>query len=248
MRYVGIILALCARSPLFAQATGGVASTPRPAVSVPFIGCASSGQIERLEAPKGSSRFVPISPKHAQALAYYRSADGIGLLAPRGWYCEGASGSRGYGLSLAPNPINSSLPGWEGFEGPAIEVSHITSQNSGRYEIAEIMARVFPEYRTLAIGVLKSMDLPASYGPYPKDTLRYRSKTVVEYSTPAQTEGLATHSWLKKSGLPIAGVAILIGDPPDLLLVSVRLPPHLAQLTPVIVRQIERDTINPPRI
>lgn len=246
----GIILALCPPPSLFAQATGVAANPQRPAVSVPFVGCASSGQIETLEAPKGTSKSVPITPKDAQALAYYKSADGIGLLAPRGWYCEGVSGSGGYALFLSPKPINHGGFGWEGLEGAAIEINHMTSGASGRYEIAEIMARVFPAYRTFGASVMEGLDLPLPAGPYPNDTLRHRSKTIVEYNTPAQTEGLGNfHSWIGKNDLPIRGAAIITGDPPnvddgpDLVLLSVRVPSALAGLTPVIVGQVERDTV-----
>jgi hypothetical protein len=196
---------------------------------------------------------VPISSKDAQALAYYRSADGIGLLAPRGWYCEGVSGSGGYALFLSPKPISHGVFGWHGLEGPAIEINHMTSGASGRIEIAEIMARVFPAYRAFASSVMEGMG-PLPAGRYPKDTLMYRSKTIVEYNTPAQTEGLGNfNSWLGKIDLPIRGAAIIIGDPPnigegpDLVLLSVRVPPALAGLIPVIVAQVERDTVGVPR-
>jgi len=198
---------------------------------------------------------VPISSKDAQALAYYRSADGIGLLAPRGWYCEGASGSGGYALFLSPTPLHHGLfSGLEGLEGPAIEINHMTSENSGRYDIAEIMARVFPEYRAFATGVLGGMDLPFPAGPYPFDTLSYMGKTIIEYNTPAQTEGLGNfHSWLGKNDLPIRGAAMITGYPPnvfgrpDLVLLSVRLPPALAGLIPAIIGQAERETVGAPR-
>jgi hypothetical protein len=65
---------------------------------------------------------------------------------------------------------------------------------------------------------------------------------VVEYTTPAQTEGLGTHSRLKKNGSPIYGAAILIGQAPDLTLLSVRLPDDLTGLTSAIVRQVESDS------
>jgi hypothetical protein len=64
---------------------------------------------------------------------------------------------------------------------------------------------------------------------------------VFEYKTPAQTEGLGTHSSLLRSGSPIEGVAILIGETPDLLLLSLRLPTELSGLTPAIVAQVERE-------
>ena len=203
------------------------------------------------DVPKGTSKSVPISPTDAEALAYYESADGIGLLAPRNWFCEGASGSGGAALFLSPKPIHHSLSGWEGLEGTAIEINHMSGENSGRYDIAEIMSRVFPEYRAIALSVWEDIDLPLPSGPYPKDTLTYISKTIVEFKTPAQTEGLGNfHSWLKKSGTPIQGAAILIADPHNpilssarLVLLSVRFPPDLARLTPTIIRYVELDVL-----
>ncbi len=66
---------------------------------------------------------------------------------------------------------------------------------------------------------------------------------MVEYRTPAQTDGLGTQSWLPKSDRPIDGVAILVGEDPDLLLLSVRLPSESNALTKVIVDQVERDAV-----
>jgi hypothetical protein len=232
----GMFQPLFSQPPLFAQST----------VSVPFVGCASSGQTETLEAPKGTSRSALISAKDAQSLAYYESSDGIGVLAPRGWYCEGASGSDGFVLFLTPKPTDRSPPEWRGFYGPAIEVHHFFSGTSGRFDVARTFARVFPAYRGWAKGVLEGIGLPVASGPYSTDALAYRSKSVVEFKTPAQTEGLGTQStWLKKNDLPIAGAAILIedspgiGDAPDVLLLAVRLPHDLARLTPIIVRHVE---------
>lgn len=217
-------------------------------VSVPFVGCESFGQIERLEAPKGASRNVPKKFADAEMLAYYRSADGIGILAPRGWYCEGASGSGGDALFLSPKPVQNSGSGWKGLDGPAIEVSHMTSGVSGKYEIAEVMARVFPAYRAFASKVLQFMELEVPASSYPKDTLTHRGRRIVEYNTPAQTDGLGNfHSWLGKNDLPIKGAAVIIGDPPnvrdgpDVVLLSVRLSPALTRVNPIIVEQFERD-------
>jgi hypothetical protein len=188
----GVALALHAQSPLFAQTTGVAASPQGDAVSVPFVGCASSGQIERLEAPKGTSRSVPISGEDAKALAYYESGDGIGLLAPRGWYCEGASGSGGYALFLSPKPIHRSMSGWTGLEEAAIEVNHMDGGTSGRYNVAQIITRVFPAYRAFAIRALDGLDLPIPSGPYPKDALNYRGETIVEYKTRPKRKGWET--------------------------------------------------------
>ena len=109
------------------------------------------------------------------------------------------------------------------------------------------MAHVFPAYKGFVTDVTSMFDQKFSFGPYPKDTLTCKSKAVVEYKTPAQTEGLGTHSWLKKNDSPIDGVAILTGQTPDLVLLSMRLPSDLTVLTPAIIRQVERDAARPSK-
>jgi hypothetical protein len=215
--------------------------------SVPFIGCKSDGQVGPVEAPEGTSPSIPISLKATYALAYYRSAQGLGVLAPRGWYCFGTYGSSGYTLLISPLPIDTAnifSAGREGFSGPAIEISNTFGDTSGRFYVVEIIARIFPAYKAFVTALTELFDQPASsytFGPYPGDKLTYKSDAVVEYRTPPQTDGLGTHSWLKKNSDPINGVAILAGNTPDLLLLSVRLPRDLTALTAAIVVQVERD-------
>jgi hypothetical protein len=104
-------------------------------------------------------------------------------------------------------------------------------------------------YRWFSREVLGDFDIPIPSGPYPNDTLVYRSNAVVEYTTPARTEGLGNlDSWIGKNDLPITGAAILHIDPahmdrniPHLMVLSVRLPRDLARLSPTIVRCFERD-------
>jgi len=233
-----LVLALSARSPLFAQAS-------RTGVSVPFVGCASYGQVEKLEAPKGTSRLVPIGSDEAGALAYYGSADGLGSLAPRDWHCEGVSGSDGSTLYIAPETID--LLTWQGLDGPVVQISRVSGETSGRYEVAEILVRVFPGFRAVGRETLESMDLPFPAGPYPHDTLTRRGPKIVEYSTPARRVGLGnSNSWIGKNDLPIRGAAVVLDDPrvavPDVLLLSVRLPPASAGLISAIVGQFERDS------
>jgi hypothetical protein len=108
-----------------------------------------------------------------------------------------------------------------------------------------LIARVFPAHKAFVRSVMEMFDqAPGSYtfGPYATDRLTYRSTTVVEYRTLAQTDGLGTHfRLLEKNGSPIDGVAVLIGKTPDLLLLSARLPVNLSWLTSSIVRQFEHD-------
>ena len=64
---------------------------------------------------------------------------------------------------------------------------------------------------------------------------------MVEFETPAYTEGFGTQSELRKSGRPIRGVAVLIGGLPDLVKLVVRLPAGQDHLAPAIIHQAEAD-------
>ncbi len=243
-------LAPYAQFPLLAQETA--ATTQRSAISVPFIGCRSDGQLGPVEAPKSTGVPEPISRRAAQKLAYYRSAQGMGVIAPRSWYCFGTYGSGGDALLLSSEPIETAKifsTDNNGLRGPAIEISRTFGDTSGRFGVAEVIARVFPAYKAFVARVMDEFNQPASqyaFGPFPKDTLNYKSQREVEYTTPAQTDGLGTRSWLRKNGSPIDGVAILVGQTPDLLLLAVRLPTSLTVFTPEIVTQVEREAMRHP--
>jgi hypothetical protein len=102
---------------------------------------------------------------------------------------------------------------------------------------------VFPARKAFVEGVIAEGIQPASlfaYGPYPADKLKYRSENVVEFLTPAKSEGLGTASRLQKSDSPISGVAILVGEEPILLRVWVRLPSETSKLAQLIIQQSER--------
>jgi len=203
------------------------------------VGCASHGQGESLEAPKGGNKPLPITAADARALAYYQTTYGLGILAPRGWYCEGYWGSGGGGLLVSSKPIQQNTP----IDGPAISIYRISNENSGRYDIAEIIARALPAYRAHAKAVWADLDSPFPSGPYPADVLVHRRKTVVDYKTPPHTEGLGTRfSSFKNNDRSIAGAAILLGEPPaDLLLLAVRMPSNLDRLAPLIIHEVERE-------
>lgn len=188
----------------------------------------------------------------ARGVAYYKAEMGMGVLGPRGWHCFGTYGSGGAQLFISPEQIegaNLFAADRKRFDGPVIEISYFYGGTSGRDAVAQVIARVFPEFKAFVADVVEMFDRPASYfpfGPYPKDTVIYKNKTVVEYRTPAQTEGLGTGSWLQKNDSPINGVAILTGQTPDLVLLAVRLPAGLGGLTSAIVDQVERDAARRP--
>jgi hypothetical protein len=212
------------------------------AVSVPVVGCKRDGQAGPADAPRGPRTIsVNLSPADARKLAYL-SAGGEGVLGPRGWSCFDLYGSSGDTLLVAPQPLDAAsvFASDRGSTGPAITISHTWGQGSGSSEVAEVVARVFPAYKSYATGVTEEFGLTFSVGPFPKDQLSYEAENVVKFRTPPQTEGLGTNWWLKKSDSEIQGVAILDQGTFNLRLLSVRLPANLAALAPVIIRQIGR--------
>lgn len=139
---------------------------------------------------------------------------------------------------------------WKGFSGPVVQISDSLGGTSGRFEVASIIARVFPGYKAfvskvIAEGIEAEADFPA--GPYPADKLHYRGKRILGYETPPQTEGLGTRSRLLKNNTPITGAEILSGPEQELDLTSlaVRLPPGSEDLTQAIVLEAEREAGSP---
>ena len=214
---------------------------------MPFVGCPSDGQAGPVKAPAGQNKPVTLPAGDAQRLAYYKAEYSAGVLAPRGWHCFSTYGSNGADLFVSPDAIDSKAlfsTDWKGFSGQAIQVSVSSGGTSGRFQVAKIIARVFPEYKAFAENVVAEGIEPASdfpFGPYPKDKLTYRSKSVVEFETPANTQGLGTRSRLQANASPIDGVAILSGKDTDLILLSARVSAKDRDLIPLIVQQTESE-------
>jgi hypothetical protein len=213
---------------------------------VPFVGCPSDGQLGPLPAPRGKDRRMAIWPADGQRLAYFKAEGGQGVLAPRGWHCFGVYGSNGSSLFVSPEHLDAEKyfgGNWKGFSGDAIQLSISYGGTSGRFAVAKIIARVFPARRKFVDRVIREDIQPAGsfpFGPFPKDKLTDKGKSIVEYETPAQSEGLGTESRLLKNEGPIRGAEILIGDEPDLISLSVRLSNELSKLESIIRRQVER--------
>jgi hypothetical protein len=206
---------------------------------VPFVGCESTGQAEKVAAPKGDDKVVQINARSAQRLAYYTEGwRGTGVLAPRGWHCIGVYGSSGSVLYVTPEPMQGSPR----ISGPVVEIDYMSADNgSGRYDIAQILARVFPEQKPFVQSVIDRLDPPTSelkFGPFPNDKLLKQTDRFVEYQTPPHAEGLGTMSQLKANDDPIDGVVILQGSTPDLAMLNVRLPRDLRDLAPVIIHDL----------
>jgi hypothetical protein len=217
---------------------------------VPFVGCASDGQAGPQAAPTGPSKAVAISAAAAERLAWYNAQYGPGVLAPRGWHCFSIYGSDGSNLFVSPDAIDSKTllsVDWKGFTGQVIEISVSSGGTSGRFEVAKVIARVFPAYKQFAQNVIAEGIEPASdfpSGPYATDKLTDRGKNIVEFETPASTAGLGTDSRLLPNASPIDGVAIITGTDTDLTQLSARVSAKDRDLIRLIVKQVESDATN----
>jgi hypothetical protein len=218
----------------------------RAAEQVPFVGCAGDGQTGPVAAPKGVPKAVDIDAAAARQLAFYQAQDSFGVLAPRGWKCFYLYGSSGATLLVAPSGnlqsmADSPLP----LTGSAVVATLDLGGTSGRFAVAKYSARLFPKEEqafiagVIAEGVEPKENFPS--GPYPADKTTYKTARLVEFETPANTDGLGTSDRLQKNSLPIAGMATLKDSPdgPDFFLLTVRLPANQAALAPAIVSQAE---------
>lgn len=225
--------------------------------SVPYVGCSGDGQTGPYVAAKGSPKPVKLPPAVANQLAWYEykgEAGKFGTLGPRGWNCFATIGSNGWTLYVAPEPLDSAKllehKQWKGFTGPALQLSGSDGGTSGRFEVAQVVARVFPAHRDYARGIIKEGFGPASdypFGPFPSDHLTYKGKELVEFTTPANRKGLGTMSWLLPSEEPITGFALLSIGPnvdTELLRLNFRLPTSLSSLGPTLIQQAEADGSN----
>lgn len=209
---------------------------------VPYVGCRTIGQVES-PAVKGKPRPVQAGRKETGELAYY-STESIGTLAPRGWDCYGIFGSSGFTVVVSPrSEVSATESGLRReFTGPAVQASYITGNNFSAFDVAQVIARVFPAHKAFveALAPKDSLERFPS-GPYPFDILKYKGSSTVEFTTPPNQEGLGTHLDLRPNNSPIHGAAMLVGETPGLLMLAFRLPKDLSHLRPVIVAEFERE-------
>ena len=212
-------------------------------VPVPFVGCPSDGQQGPQPAPKSPRYPVLVDAALAPGLAYY-AAGMLGVLGPRGWHCFGSYGSSGAYLFVSPSPeLTKTLSQGAMHYGSVVIVSYNFGDTSGRYTVADVIARLFPSHIAFVRRMIERSDLPKDFRviPYSGDTFTAKSDRIVQFSTVPNQAGLGIALRLKPSHLPVDGIAILVGDTPDLLQVIVRVEPQLTSLKPHILRQVEID-------
>jgi hypothetical protein len=224
------------------------AAAAAAAPTVPFVGCPADGQTGAIAAPKGKPVPVELDSSLAAKLAFYQ-AEGLGVLAPRGWHCALLYGSSGSLLLATPDPIrlDDYFDTSKTVAGPAVQVSYNYGGTSGRSSVAAIVARFFPQREDFVRSVVElektfGSKRPYPTGPFSGDKLVTRKKTVVEFITLANAKGLGTVGRLKPDDEPIYAAAMLLGeaDEPDTVTAAVRLPKEDAELACTIVRDLER--------
>ena len=231
--------------PIAACGTGARAQ-PTAVTEVPFVGCAADGQTGPLAAPTFVGAVPTGAIPGAARLAHYEGPH-IAVLAPRGWHCFELYGSGGEAIVVTPEAHDGKdlLYGKSSVTGPIVQLSHLDGGTSGRFGVARIAARLFPIARTFVQQVIDEglepkQDFP--FGPFPTDHLTRRSDTVVEFTTPAHSEGIGLTGYAARGDLPISGVVILMPDDDmDLIKLNVRLPLEMGALAKDVIAATERD-------
>lgn len=221
-------------------------SAEEPLQRAAFVGCPSDGQqgeMAPLERPEEGTD-IPGIPRNS-GLSLYQARGTPAVLAPRGWYCAGLEGSNGGTLVVTPerHKPQDFFFGKTTLIGPAIEASFSLGGTSGRFEVAETAARLFPKAAAFVQSVLAEglVDkITFQFRPYANDRLTYRGDFAVEYVTPANSDGEGTRSFLGKSARPIAGLVVMEqGGDHDMLRIAVRLPASESQLISAILGNLE---------
>jgi hypothetical protein len=230
VKVVGLVLSV------FLLSAGPAGPARAQTIPVPFVGCASDGQMGPKPAPT-TAKAPRLPAETAARLAWYASDD-LGVLAPRGWKCQGLYGSNGAILLVLPNAKSGSKPDRiSEIKGEGIQLSVSDAETSGRFEAARIAALLFPNRKAFVDEVANEGIVPKEEFegvPLPHDRMRRIGSDQVVFETPGDQDGLGTMSRLVKSHDPIQGKATMDQDN-DATMLLVRLNPDLRDLAPAIL-------------
>lgn len=224
-------------------------------VAVPFVGCKTEGQGEGA-VPASADQLPRLPAVQAARLAYYGLVSGNGVLAPRGWDCWGFTADTGGSTIVLPQPLDPKKF-WSGklsIKGPFVIQSYTFGGTYGRFQVMDRGSRFFPEHPGLKRLRQTNFELfddraetpgakpPPAPKPYPEKYLTRFSDTELSYRTAPGKAGIGTGGMIKPGVDAVIG-AVRIDlypgyDEIDLVDVSVRLSPDLADLTPVILGQV----------
>ncbi len=247
------IMGLAFTPPSLGSAAPAAEATARTA-NVPYVGCASDGQLGPQPPPKRSKPTPRLPAPVASRLAYYAAVNN-GVLAPRGWHCFSLYGSSGTTVLVAPDPFDVKHVFDRKFKlsGDAVEFGYLLGGTSGRFEVAQVASTFFPVARDFVNAVAKEekeIGLPfdLSGKDFRKDRIVNRTNKTARLVTPAGQQGWGTRDRLAANETPIEGLAVLITDEPaypDLIELNLRLPQKDRDLVAVIQSVAEANRGNP---
>jgi hypothetical protein len=192
--------------------------------------------------PTSESMPGPVEQRVAEEMAYYKAAHSPGVYAPKAWYCRAWSGSNGSVLVVTPKRIEPPYFPLPIITGPAVMIESSDGGTSGRFHVAIIAAQLFPLVGSEFIMRVRQEHLipDSSFDveSYPDDRVKYLSDRFVEFTTPANRNGLGTDGMLEVSSLPVRGLIILNleSEVNSLTEVRVRLPAGLNSVAEAIVQ------------
>ena len=115
-------------------------------------------------------------PTNWQSTSTTVTLDKFDTLGPQGWKRFASIGSNGWTLYIAPEPLDSAKllehTNWKGFYRTSPSASGSDGGTSGRFEVAQVVARVFPAHRDHAHSMIKEGFDPTSdypFGPFSPD-------------------------------------------------------------------------------
>jgi hypothetical protein len=157
---------------------------------------------------------VPIGT--ASYLSFYSAHDQLdaGVLAPKGWSCFGTYGSGGSTLYVTPFEIEGPILDRAKRIGKssAVVSNFAIGDTSGRFTVARMAARLFPQTRSfvesvLSEGLVDTKDF--AFEIVSSDAIDRLSDSAIKFSTPAGKQGLGTVLLESSSDLPISGLVLL---------------------------------------
>ncbi len=211
--------------------------------NVPYVGCASDGQLGPQPPPKPSKPTPRLPASAASRLAYYASVNNRRAGAARMALLFSVRFKRSERLRDArahrrPNPYPR--------RGVTLQrrrhrVQLHTGGTSGRFEVAKVSSKFFPIAHGLVASVAKEekeigIPFDLSGNEFRNDQIVSRTDKVVRFITPAGKHGLGTDDRFVPNRSPVAGLAALVFDDgeTDLMLLNARLPLKDRDLLPAI--------------
>ena len=201
--------------------------SPLASAEVPQVPCPKDGQggpVDPPELPASKRLVLPLGT--AGSLAFYTAhAQGsAGVLAPRGWSCHGLYGSNGDVLVVQPLG-SAGDPRDASYRGQFVLRSFSDGGTSGRFEVARVGGRLFPQARAFAEQVKAEGidDDPFPDTPWPSDRIERLGDGAVAFETPGGVEGLGRQGKGPYAPEPVSGaVAYAVSADGDPFLVQLK--------------------------